>query len=153
MLRLTSGLRRRLDGGDFQRHGICLRRRQRHPVRHLRHDGAEPDHERGKNHYVTHHAELDQRSRNITTPAAKPRPTAAAKVAILAKRMTEVLTAPVAGRYRGTEAEIPGVPRSMYRCKSSIEDTTTEQPAAISDDLGWPPVSVPHAVVPARRAA
>src|SRR5258707_10809857 len=88
----TSGLRRCLDGGDFQGHGICPRWRQRHPVRHLCHDGAEPDHERGKNKYVTHHAKLDQRNANITTPAAKPRPMAAAKVAILAKRMTEVLT-------------------------------------------------------------
>ena len=34
----------------------------------------------------------------------------------------------------------------MYRCKSSTAGTTTEQPASISDDLGWPPVSVPHAV-------
>src|SRR5713101_2166010 len=89
----TNGLRRCLDGRDFQGRGICPRRHQRHPVRHLCHDGAEADDERGKNHYVTHHAKLDQRTRNITTSAAKPRPVAAAKVAILAKRMSEALTA------------------------------------------------------------
>src|SRR5713101_6425639 len=88
----TGGLRRCLDGRDFQGDGICPRRRQRHPVRHLCHDGAEADDERGKNHNVTHHAKLDQRSRAITTSAAKPRPMAAAKVAILAKSMTEALT-------------------------------------------------------------
>src|SRR5258708_7433609 len=75
------------------------RRLRRHPVRHLRHDGAEADHERGKNHYVTHHAKLEQRSRNITTPATKPRPIAAAKATILAKRMTEVLTRADCGGY------------------------------------------------------
>src|SRR5260370_28721414 len=135
----TCGLRRRLDGGDFQGHGICPRRRQRHPVRHLCHDGAEPDHERGKNHYVTHHAKLDQRNRNITTSAAKPRRMAAAKVAILAKRMTEELTrAGCGGCHRGAEAETPGVPRPIYRCKSSIENTTTEHAASVSDYPGWP---------------
>src|ERR1700682_2610786 len=81
------------------------RRLRRHPVRHLRHDGAEADHERGKNHYVTHHVKLEQRSRNITTPATKPRPIAAAKATILAKRMTEVLTRADCGGYlRGRQS-------------------------------------------------
>src|SRR5437667_12077627 len=92
MLRLRATVCVDVSTADLQGRGICSRRRQRHPVRHLCHDGAKADHERAKNHYVTHHAKLDQRSRNITTSAPKPRPVAAAKMAILAKRMTEVLT-------------------------------------------------------------
>src|SRR5260370_42658819 len=123
----TSSLRRRRGGGGFQGHGICPRRRQRHPVRHLCHEGAEPDHERGKNHYVTHHAKLDQRNRNITTPAAKPRPMAAGKVAILAKRMTEELTAPVAAAV--IEAPKPKRPAILARCIAAKSQTRVHRPS------------------------
>src|SRR5260370_37074206 len=81
-----------LDGSGLSRGGIGEHRgRRRHLVRHLRHHGAEANHQRGKDHYVTHHATLDEVG-NITTSAAKPRPMAATKEAILTKRMSEVLT-------------------------------------------------------------
>src|SRR5258708_37839206 len=88
------------------------RRRRRHLVRHLRHHGAEAEHERGRDHYVPHHANLEQRSRNITTSAAKPRPIAVVKATILAKRMTEVLTRADCGAaiYWGAGAETPRSP-------------------------------------------
>ena len=86
--RLADGL----GGSGFARGGIGERRRaRRHLVRRLRHDGAEDDHDGGKNHKVTHHATLDEIC-NITTSAAKPRLIAADEAVILTKRMSETLT-------------------------------------------------------------
>ena len=73
--------------------GTVLASARRHLVRHLRHQGAEADHEGGEDHHVTHDATLDPRTADITTSAAKPRLTGRRKVAILTKRMSEVLTA------------------------------------------------------------
>jgi hypothetical protein len=75
----ASGLRYRLGGRCFSR-GRGGGGRWSHLVGDLRHDSAKADHERGKDHYVTHHATLDQRTRirgfaDITTAAEKLRPT------------------------------------------------------------------------------
>ena len=48
--------RRRLDRGGLSRRRAGLG--GSHLVRHLRHDGAEADHEGGKDHDVTHYATL-----------------------------------------------------------------------------------------------
>ncbi len=50
-----------LGGGGLSRGDIGKRRRRRrHLVRHLRHEGAEADHDGGKDHEVTHHATPDE---------------------------------------------------------------------------------------------
>jgi hypothetical protein len=66
-------------------------KRRRHPVSHLRHQGAEAGNEGGKDHDATHYATLDPNT-DITTLAAKSRLTAVRKAAILTKRMSEALT-------------------------------------------------------------
>ena len=81
---------RRIDGGNLPGRRVGVR--GRHPVRHLRHQGAEDDHHGREDHDITHHATLAEETRDITTSTAKPRLTVATKAGISVKRMSEVLT-------------------------------------------------------------